>query len=94
MDTGVKIYHTISCRFGCCLWIYYDRSKTGELAVVHEIGAVIVILADHVCKGFVVKVSDIWGALPFINYKCSGVTSGVSVFRPLNFSSLEEVAVV
>jgi len=32
-------------------------------------------------------VSNIWEALPFINYKCSGVMSGVSVFRLLNFST-------
>jgi hypothetical protein len=34
-----------------------------------------------------VRVSDLWGALPYVNYRCSGVMSGVSVFKLLNFST-------
>jgi len=34
-----------------------------------------------------VRVGDIWTALPFANFPCTGIMSGVSVFRMLNFSS-------
>ena len=34
-----------------------------------------------------VRVSDVWGALPFLNHVCTGVMSGVSVFRLLNYST-------
>ena len=34
-----------------------------------------------------VHVSDLWSALPFVNHICTGVMSGVSVFRLLNFST-------
>ena len=34
-----------------------------------------------------VRMSDLWAAYPFINYKCTGVMSGVSVFRLLNYST-------
>ena len=34
-----------------------------------------------------VHVSDIWAALPFVNQLCTGVMSGVSVFRLLNYST-------
>jgi len=34
-----------------------------------------------------VRVSDIYGALPFINNLCTGVMSGVSVFRMFNYST-------
>jgi hypothetical protein len=34
-----------------------------------------------------VRVSDLWGALPFLNNICTGVMSGVSVFCLLNYST-------
>lgn len=34
-----------------------------------------------------VRVSDIWGALPFLNTVCTGVMSGVSVFQLFNYST-------
>ena len=34
-----------------------------------------------------VRVSDVWGALPFLNHVCTGVMSGVSIFRLLNYST-------
>eukprot|EP00584_Thalassiosira_punctigera_P010678 CAMPEP_0172535426 /NCGR_PEP_ID=MMETSP1067-20121228/7438_1 /TAXON_ID=265564 ORGANISM="Thalassiosira punctigera, Strain Tpunct2005C2" /NCGR_SAMPLE_ID=MMETSP1067 /ASSEMBLY_ACC=CAM_ASM_000444 /LENGTH=1140 /DNA_ID=CAMNT_0013320359 /DNA_START=87 /DNA_END=3509 /DNA_ORIENTATION=+ len=34
-----------------------------------------------------VSVGDLWTALPFVNYICTGVMSGVSVYRLLNYST-------
>lgn len=34
-----------------------------------------------------VHVGDLWAAIPFINYMCTGVMSGVSVYRLLNYST-------
>jgi len=34
-----------------------------------------------------VHVSDLWTALPFVNYRCAGIMSGVSVFQLLNHST-------
>ncbi|KAL7477242.1 hypothetical protein ACHAW6_003055 [Cyclotella cf. meneghiniana] len=34
-----------------------------------------------------VHLSDIWAALPFMNHVCTGVMTGVSVFRLLNYST-------
>ena len=34
-----------------------------------------------------VRMSDIWAAHPFENYPCTGVMTGVSVFRLLNYST-------
>ena len=34
-----------------------------------------------------VRVSDLWGALPFLNHMCTGTMSGVSVFKLLNYST-------
>merc|ERR1719253_1124637 len=34
-----------------------------------------------------VTVGDLWAALPFINQLCTGVMSGVSIYRLLNYST-------
>lgn len=34
-----------------------------------------------------VRVGDLWTALPFMNHACTGVMSGVSVYRLLNYST-------